>query len=180
MCRYVAPERWPGAPGGFRCKSCHCDYLHDFAYALVGDALCRRLHAQFSIEKLKLTPSDKVVGARPPLAERVDHPLLDKPFMFCAYSPAKLSKNGAGSTSYDLLKESEEKSERRPRSELLEERRHARRFLLHAECQIGKTGTYLSLIDQLQQRMRERPIRQEWVVGASDPAAVQVSMRSHP
>ena len=136
MCRYVTPKRKTatGASGAyFACSKCGERYEDCHAYALVGHKLLGKLQGRSALEGHLKPLSERMVACqRVPLNPAAELADSATPFVFCAFDPKD---------SYDTGP--------------LWPKQDPRRFLLHAECQIGKTGTYLSVIEQLWREFSE-------------------------
>lgn len=134
VCRYVVPKLLDGR---IVCSSCGEQYEHDRAYILVGRGLTKDCYMKgtFSLPQLQnRLPelSDKLLKKKnleSKRAREIAAHASGLPVDHCSFTHEPHAKNYDFSNPVNCV--------------------HPRRFVLSAECQIGKTGTYLSLISQL-------------------------------
>lgn len=144
MCRYIRPC-WNEKAKRLECNKCGSDLDHDCVYALIGNGLARRLVGKYTMERADLPPSVFMRELKSPVngAE------------FAPYSGTHMPTE----KSYDFCTNRVLAGGPPPK--------HAKRFVLQAECQLGKTGTYMALIYQLKLQFFEN----------QSSAPVQVALR---
>jgi hypothetical protein len=149
MCRYVCPRIHTADNGdqSMLCTTCDAPYEDDWAYALVGRKLAKWLDKNVTLDP------EQVSAVR-------GLPLSDKLRTITASGKRRireLQQAQAESGKVQLLQpprtyhrfEANEKSYDHSRTAA--SLRHLRRIVLHVECQIGKTGSYLATVALLKQ-----------------------------
>ncbi len=139
LCRYVRPCV---RDGELACAGCHAPYAKDRAYALVGSVLQQYLAKGYSMSTAQLQPSDRLVRT---LHYRKMDELPPGISIAETHQPTE--------DSYDWMP-----------AGVTRTLKHKRRFVLQAECQIGKTGTYLSILWLLNGMVRDAPRREQFPV----------------